>query len=357
MTGERRLILVNLSRLESGCSTVHLSRFLPELVAIRPDDAFVAVVPNQHTKLVRGWGLTACPSQVSQGAPVAPVPRRRLAKELGWRHPAVILGPLGQIPMLSRAPQIVWASETPDDTASGEVKHHIRQAMARVISLSTNLSVYPSASARRIAESHGARGQGIILRPPVREERPAVPTRSGVHVPGRPLRILVPAADHSGNNLTLLPRLSSALRRRGIDHHIWVAGNLPSHLQSSHLSGDFAYDRDKLSDLREQFDVVLVPTVRELCCASLVEFERMGFSVAASDIDAHAEARDRARLFDPASPDGAADAVLAPVDETSGHRIADDQSNWRFNTPHEYAAAVSVEMDRLISGSETPWAV
>ncbi len=34
----------------------HVSRFLPELVAERPDDAFVALVPDEHAEVVARWG-------------------------------------------------------------------------------------------------------------------------------------------------------------------------------------------------------------------------------------------------------------------------------------------------------------
>ena len=356
MKDAKAQILVNLARLSSGYALTHVSRFLPELVAMRPDDSFVAVVPAEFAGIVESWGTTVCTSPTALGGLRSQLPWERVSRRTTGRRPDVILGPLSHVPVLSRAPQMVWACQLPAGGATGERPEARGLAAWRVSMPRSCFVVYPSAAARRVAEMPAFRAPGLILRPPLREVPPSAEEGPRERNFSESLRVLVPAYDQPGRNLALLRRLSSVLAARDVNHHIWVTGDIPSDVTSTHVSGGFAYDRERLWELRDRVDVVLVPALGQSCCSSLVEFERLGFPVAASSAEAHVEMRDCARLFDPASPQGAADALLDAVED--GRREVDRSvdPDWRYNTPHGFAAALSAELDRLIDAEALPWA-
>ena len=295
-------------------------------------------MPRAHAGLVAGWGVDVVGSSVVRGAVT--------------RSADIVLGPVSHVPLASRTPQIVWACDvTPPRGTRTEL---LGRTLARVLLARSSLVVYPTAAARHRAETAGLKGPGLILRSPVREPRPPA-DKPAPRGPTGLLRILVPADDQRRWNLELLPRLSAVLAGRGVEHRISVPGSLPPGLGAGGVTGGFEYDRDDLHALRDRVDVALVTALEESCCSPVVEFERSGLPVAASNIDAHVELRDRARLFGPASPHGAADAVLAAVAD-GGERDV-DHSDWRCTTPTSYAAAVSAEIDRLVGGGEIPWAV
>lgn len=350
-------ILVNLARLSQGWKMTHVSRFLPELVAQRPGDSFAAVVPHEFAALVDSWGLTVCTSPVAVNALRSPLPWDRMATGTTGQRPDVILGPLSHVPLISRTPQMVWACQVPLASAAGDHPDTFGTRLSRVFVARSSLAIYPTAAARHMAELSGVKGPGLILRPPLRDVPPSAADRRTEHSSSGPLRVLVPANDEHAQNLALLPRLSTVLARRGVDHQIWVTGNVPSDVTSARVSGGFAYHWQELRELHDRVDVVLIPALAGSFCSPMVEFERLGFPVAASNIDAHVELRDRARLFDPASPHGAADALLAAVGDQTLDDPRNDQPAWRFSTPHAYAAALCAEIDRLIDGGELPWAV
>ena len=217
----------------------------------------------------------------------------------------------------------------------------------------SDLVIYPTAAARTAAERSGTATPGLILRHPLRTESRADPVPRWTQ---GPLRVLVPSTNQPHKNLALLGRLSSVMSDRGVDHQIRVTAELPPSLTSANVVGGFSYDGTSMSTLRDQFDAVLIPSTTESYSYPLVEFERLGFPVAASNIDAHQELRVSARLFDPASPHGAADALLAAVaDAPPAPHEEGDEDEWRFRTPAGYAAAVSDEMDRLLDDG-APWA-
>ena len=358
MTRGSTRILVNLSRLGPGCPMTHVSRFLPELVAERPDDVFVALVPDAHAEVVGRWG-----DNISTASPV----RSRLWSRLPWdgvaprfdrRPPDLILGPLSHVPLISRAPQIVWACGLRSRGITDDRPDPLGVTLSRVLTARTSLVVYPTAAARRDAEASGLRGPGLVLRPPVRAPQQVWPAQRDVAVNGSStgvLQILVATEDQPEQNLALVGRLSTVLTDRQVDHRILLGGPVPSWVTSVHVSGGFDYDRENLGSLRGQVDVVLLPQLAPCRCALLAELERAGLPVAASSVGTHIELRARARLFDPASAHGAADAVLAAVAGPSQPGV--DDANWRLSTSPAYAAAVSSEIDRLAGGGDLPWAV
>ncbi len=229
-----------------------------------------------------------------------------------------------------------------------------------MLTAGASLVVYPTAAARRDAEASGLRGPGLVLRPPVRASRQlrSAPDGGGqafdISSTG-PLRILVVTEDQPEQNLALVARLSRVLTDRQVEHRILISGSAPRGSTSAHVSGGFDFDRDDVGSLRGHVDVVLLPQLAPCRCSLLVELERAGLPVAASRVGTHVEVRESACLFDPASPHGAADAILAALTEPRPAEA--DDADWRVTTSSAYAAAVSAEIDRLTGGGGLAWAV
>ena len=145
---------------------------------------------------------------------------------------------------------------------------------------------------------------------------------------------LVPTSDLPQENHALLPRVSSELTERGNDHDIRIVA-----------------DPGSWPAVSTQVDVALIPSVASAYSYPLVECERLGLPVAASDIGAHVELRHRARLFDPASARGACRAILAAISDRPDGQD-DDEPEWRSSAPESYARTISTEIDRLLRRGE-----
>ena len=337
-------ILVDLTELTRGWRLTHAARFLPELAEARPDDSVIAVVPHEFAPRVETWGMAVIPASSSRS-----VARARRSADL-------VLRPLSAIPALTRSPQIVWDCQV-ETRVLGRPLEQLVPMLSRAVMTRSSLVIYPTAAARLAAEGLGVRAPGLVLRPPVRERATSQLERHPAPGNSNKLRILVPAESLAAQNLTLLPHVSHVLERHNISHHIFVSGRLSAQLASGTVTGGAIYDPDELSLLRDSIDAILVPALGVSCCIPLVEFERMGFPVAASATDVHSELHDRARLFNPASPRAAADALLAAVQDYSATIASSADTDWRVNTPAGYASAISAEIDRLIKAEEVPWSV
>lgn len=341
-------VIVNLSTMRRGGGLTHVSSFLPELVALRPDITFRALVSERSAELVASWGLEVVAHDVAPRSPRLRLQLDLLTMRRLARSADLMLSPMNHGTLRAGVPQILWAcnalyfggaARSPIDSLNG--------ALARWSMRTSDLVIYPSVTTRMAAESTGVRTPGLVLRHPVADDRPfAPPPRWSAPAP---LRVLVPSSNQVHKNLALLPRLSAELNRRGIEHEICVTTDFEGAEAAPNVRIVERFQQDDLLDLRTRYDLVLIPSAIESYSYPLVEFELMGFPVAASDVGAHREIAHRARLFHPASAEAAADAVLAAAADGPPETPPDQEfDSPAFTRPQAYAEVVSAEIDRLV---------
>jgi len=326
-------IFVNLATLRRGGGMTHVRSFLPELIDQLTHEPTLFVNSD-----LKDWAYSLSSSVITHDTPPGSL---KLAYVQQWqvrklaRDHDVLLSVMNTGPIMAATPQIVWCCNVLHFVRAKTLVGKIQNLLTMLSMNSSELCIFPSKTASRMATDFGFNNKGIVIKHPIRDHDAVWNRKTD---PDGLLHIFVPSSHQPHKNLSLIPEISSHLNIMGIPHRFNITLTeyiAPGCLRNMDSTIKFIgrYSEEELAGIINGNDVALIPSLYESYSYSLVELEMMGMPIAASAIPVHQELSSYASLFEPCSPESAANSIRLAIDQSidpvAPHPCA--------HTPSEYA--------------------